>query len=111
VAAVPSPGPVTTGPGQQSSIDSYHRTHDGGKNSWFFKQVFALSIDHLQLCLTVQPSRAVELRRWAPCRSLAWLGRRGLGSCALPTRRELPFVYNWGVLRTPLFYLIKSLCN
>ena len=39
------------------------------------------------------------------------LERRGLGSCALPTHRELPFVYNWGVLRTPLFYLIKSLCN
>jgi len=34
-----------------------------------------------------------------------------LGSCALPTHRELPFVYKWGVLRTPLFYQIKSLCN
>jgi len=47
----------------------------------------------------------------APCCSRAWLERRGLGSCAFPTHRELPFVYNWGVLRTPLFYLIKSLCN
>ena len=41
----------------------------------------------------------------------AWLERRVLGSCALPTHRELPFVYNWGVLRTPRFYLTKSLCN
>ena len=43
--------------------------------------------------------------------SLGAQTRRGLGSCALPTHREPPFVYNWGVLRTPLFYLIKSLCN
>src|SRR6188768_3221722 len=53
----------------------------------------------------------LALRRAGALPLQAWLERRGLGSCALPTHRELPFVYNWGVLRTPLFYQIKSLCN
>ena len=50
-------------------------------------------------------------RRAGDLPNQAWLERRGLGSCALPTHRELPFVYNWEVLRTPLFYKVKSLCN
>jgi len=53
----------------------------------------------------------LALRRAGALPLQACLERRGLGSCALPTHRELPFVYNWGVLRTPLFYQIKSLCN
>jgi len=42
-------------------------------------------------------------RRSGALPSQAWLERRGLGSCALPTHRELPFVYNWGVRSTPPF--------
>jgi len=53
----------------------------------------------------------LALRRAGALPLQAWLERRGLGSCALPTHRELPFVYNWGVRSTPLFYQIKSLCN
>ena len=53
----------------------------------------------------------LALRRAGALPLQACLERRGLGSCALPIYRELPFVYNWGVLRTPLFYQIKSLCN
>ena len=53
----------------------------------------------------------LALRRAGALLLQAWLERRGLGSCALPTHRKLPFVYNWGVLRTPLFYQVKSLCN
>jgi len=53
----------------------------------------------------------LALRRAGALPLQACLERRGLGSCALPTHRELPFVYKWGVLRTPLFYQIKSLCN
>ena len=71
-----------------------------------------------QCCRISHVSDSVELqrqflalRRAGALPLQAWLERRGLGSCALPTHRELPFVYNWGVLRTPLFYQIKSLCN
>ena len=53
----------------------------------------------------------LALRRAGALPLQAWLERRGLGSCALPTHRELPFVYNWGVRSTLLFYQIKSLCN
>jgi len=53
----------------------------------------------------------LALRRAGALPLQACLERRGLGSCALPTHREFPFVYKWGVLRTPLFYQIKSLCN
>ena len=46
----------------------------------------------------------------APYRSrLGWSA--GALDHVLSPHRELPFVYNWGVLRTPLFYQIKSLCN
>jgi len=75
----------------------------------------ALSIStfaQLSSALTVELRRQfLALRRAGALPLQAWLERRGLGSCALPTHRELPFVYNWGVLRTPLFYQIKSLCN
>ena len=53
----------------------------------------------------------LALRRAGALPLQTCLERRGLGSCALPTHRELPFVYNWGVRSTPLFYQIKSLCN
>ena len=53
----------------------------------------------------------LALRRAGALPLQAWLERRGLGSCALPTHRELLFVYNWGVQSTPLFYQIKSLYN
>jgi len=36
-------------------------------------------------------------RRSGALPNQAWLERRGLGSCALPTHRELPFVYNWAL--------------
>jgi len=53
----------------------------------------------------------LALRRAGALPLQAWLERRGLGSYALPTHRELPFIYNWEVLYTPLFYQIKSLYN
>jgi len=55
--------------------------------------------------------QSLVLRRAGALPLQACLERRGLRSCTLPTHRELPFIYNWGVLRTPLFYQIKSLCN
>jgi len=73
------------------------------------------SIELGQSCTILAPvelqRQFLALRRAGALPLQAWLERRGLGSCALPTHRELPFVYNWGVLRTPLFYQIKSLCN
>ena len=60
-------------------------------------------------CIVELQRQFLALRRAGALPLQACLERRGLGSCALPTHRELPFVYNWGVLRTPLFYQIKSL--
>jgi len=66
----------------------------------------------MQECRTTAASLSAQARSGAqaPCRTrLGWSA--GALDHVLPTHRELPFVYNWGVLRTPLFYLIKSLCN
>ena len=98
----------------------FHTMHMSWCWGTFF-QVFNLSLStnrttlnclgYLSLLLVELQRQFLALRRAGALPLQAWLERRGLGSCALPTHRELPFVYNWGVLRTPLFYQIKSLCN
>ena len=57
------------------------------------------SLCHVSNCSRLA-RRSGALRRAGALPSQAWLERRGLGSCALPIHRELPFIYNWGV-RTP----------